>query len=179
MWALRCCAHHTVPAVYVSPEMLCTPYSICSVCEAWGAVHTIQHLQFMWALRCCAHHTASAVYASSEMLCTPYSICSLWEPDGGGWMIFHFSIVFHFVFLLIESIVLFTFLIKYYNIMFIIIIVFWLCCDRPSGFIFLCPLYFIPYSRLFSYLFRLFILFLLYPCSSVWENTRVWVPHFL
>ena len=33
-----------------------------------------------------------------------------------------------------------------------IIIAFWLGSDRPSGLIFLCPLYFLPYSRNSSYL---------------------------
>ena len=40
---------------------------------------------------------------------------------------------------------------------------------------FLCPLCFFPYSRLSSYLLRLFlylISFLLFPCASVWVNTR-------
>ena len=47
---------------------------------------------------------------------------------------------------------------------------------------FSCLLCFFPYSRLSSYILRLFlylISFLLFPCSSVWENTRAWVPHFL
>ena len=47
---------------------------------------------------------------------------------------------------------------------------------------FLCPLCFFPYSRLSSYLLRLFVYlisFLLFPCASVWENTRAWAPHFL
>ena len=45
-----------------------------------------------------------------------------------------------------------------------------------------CLLCFFPYSRLFSYRLRQFlclISFLLFPCASVWENTRAWVPHFL
>ena len=51
----------------------------------------------------------------------------------GGWMICHFSIIWvHFVFCQLYFIILFPFLIKYYHIMFIII-VFWLGCDRPSG----------------------------------------------
>ena len=45
-----------------------------------------------------------------------------------------------------------------------------------------CPLYFFIYSRLSSYLLRLFLYlnwFLLFPSASVWENTCAWVPHFL
>ena len=45
-----------------------------------------------------------------------------------------------------------------------------------------CLFYFFPYSRLSSYLLRLFlylISFLLFPCASVWGNTCAWVPHFL
>ena len=38
-----------------------------------------------------------------------------------------------------------------------IIIVFWLGCDRPSGLHFSRPLCFFPYSRLSSYLLRLFL----------------------
>ena len=46
---------------------------------------------------------------------------------------FSFSIIqVHFVFCQLNFIVLFPFLIKYYHILFIII-VFWLGCDRPSG----------------------------------------------
>ena len=63
------------------------------------------------------------------------------------------------------------------------IIVFWLGQFRPCGLLFLsCPLYFFPYWRLSSYLLPLFlylISFLLFPCASVWENTRAWVPLFL
>ena len=74
-----------------------------------------------------------------------------------------------------------TFFIKYCNIMFFMI-VFWFVCDRPLGHLFSCPLCFFPWSRLSSYLLRLFlylISFLLFLCSSIWENTRAWVPHFL
>ena len=45
-----------------------------------------------------------------------------------------------------------------------------------------CPLCFFPYSRLSSYHLRLslcLVSFLLFPCASVWENTRAWVPHVL
>ena len=58
----------------------------------------------------------------------------------------------------------------------LIIILFRLGSDRPSGLLFiLCLLYFFPYSRLCSFLLLLFlclISFLLFPCASVWENTR-------
>ena len=57
----------------------------------------------------------------------------LFTEDGEGWMICHFSnISVHFVFCQLNFIVLFPFLIKYYDILFIMI-VFWLGCDRPSG----------------------------------------------
>ena len=53
---------------------------------------------------------------------------------GGGWMICNFSIVqVHFVFLLIEFHCPFPYLIKYYNIMIIIIVAFWSGSERPSG----------------------------------------------
>ena len=58
--------------------------------------------------------------------------------------------------------------------MFIFIILL-LGSDRPSGHFF-GALYFFPYSRLSSHnllLFRYLISFLLFPCASVWENTRV------
>ena len=46
---------------------------------------------------------------------------------------------------------------------------------------FSCPLCFFPHSRLSSYLhlFLYLISFLLFPCESVWENTRAWVLNFL
>ena len=56
-----------------------------------------------------------------------------------------------------------------------IIILFSLGCDRPAGLFFLSRFCFFPYSRLSSYLLRQFlclISFLLFPCASVWENTR-------
>ena len=51
-----------------------------------------------------------------------------------------------------------------------------------QDFFFSCPLYFFPQSFSSSYflpLFHCLISLLLFPCSSVWENTRAWVPHFL
>ena len=56
---------------------------------------------------------------------------------------------------------------------------------RQSGllFIYTCSLYFFPYLLLFlSYLLPphlYFIIFLVFPCASVWENTRAWAQHFL
>ena len=82
--------------------------------------------------------------------------------------------------MLIEFHCTFPYLIKLYSVMFIII-VFWLGSDRPSGFIFSCPLYFFPYSC-FSYIHRRFLYLIslfLFPCASVWENTHQWVPNFL
>ena len=71
-------------------------------------------------------------------------------------MICHSSIVqVNFVFCRLNFIVLFPFLIKYYHIKFIII-VFWLGCDRPSGFLFFVP------ALLLSMLTTLFL-----PSSSV------------
>ena len=53
-------------------------------------------------------------------------------------MICHFSNIYvHFVFCKLKFIVFFPFNIKYYHILFIII-VFWLGCDRPSG-LFIVP----------------------------------------
>ena len=97
----------------------------------------------------------------------------------GGW-IFHFLIVHdHFVF--VNWIVLFSCIIKCYDIT--CIIVFWFGSDRPPGLHFLsCPFFFFLYSRLSSYLLRMFrclLSFLLFPCASDFENTRAWVPHFL
>ena len=47
---------------------------------------------------------------------------------------------------------------------------------------FSCPLYFFPHSFSSSYflpLFHCLISILLFPCTSVWENTLAWVPNFL
>ena len=54
---------------------------------------------------------------------------------------FHLSIVqVHFVFCRLNFIVPFPYLIKYYNIMFIIVIVFWFGSDKPAGlFFFFAP----------------------------------------
>ena len=46
---------------------------------------------------------------------------------------------------------------------------------------FSCPLCFFAHSFFSSYflpLFNCLISILLFPCASVWENTRAWVPHF-
>ena len=54
-------------------------------------------------------------------------------------MIRHFSnIKVHFIFCQLNFIILFPFLIKYYHILFIII-VFWSGCDRPSGLLSFVP----------------------------------------
>ena len=93
-------------------------------------------------------------------------------PGEGGWF---------FIFWLVKSILFFVnwislylfHLIKYLRIMFIIIL-FSLGSDWLLGFFFSCPLYFLPYSHLTSYLLCLFLnlfLFLLIPCVNVWENT--------
>ena len=69
---------------------------------------------------------------------------------GGGWMICHFLIIsVHFVFCSLNFIVLFPFLIKFYQIMFVII-VFRLGCYRPSGLLLFVP------AVLFSMLTPLF-----------------------
>ena len=70
------------------------------------------------------------------------------------------------------------------KIIIIIIIVFCLVViGRRAFFCFPCQLYFFPNSLLSSLypllLFLCLISFLLFPCASVWENTRAWVPHFL
>ena len=98
---------------------------------------------------------------------------------GEGWLIFIFRSFNSISFLLVEFPCIFPYLIKYYTIIW-----FWLGSAISSEFLvfFSCLLYFVPYSRLSSYRFRLFlhlILFLLLFCLSVWENTRAWVPHFL
>ena len=66
---------------------------------------------------------------------------------------------------------------KYYRIMFIII-VFWLGCDRLSCLFFSLLISLLP--PLYTYFLRLFLYnfsLLLFPCASVWENTRARVPH--
>ena len=108
---------------------------------------------------------------------------------------FCFFVLFHsclpregtwfFILRLFKSVLFFVTWISLYcfhSLLIIIIIVFWLGSDKPSGLIFLSyPLYFFPYSRLSFYflLFLCIISFLLVPRASVWENTRAWVPHFL
>ena len=54
----------------------------------------------------------------------------IWTGEGRWFIIF--QIFVHFVFCQLNFIVLFPFFIKYYHILFNII-VFWLGCDRPSG----------------------------------------------
>ena len=78
-------------------------------------------------------------------------------------------------FLLIEFRCIFPFLIKFYQIMFIII-VFRLGCDGPSGLLLFVPavLFFHTHASLLSVFVCLIVLltFLLFPCVCVWENTR-------
>ena len=95
--------------------------------------------------------------------------------NGGGWMVFHF---FHF-FLSFNFIVLFPFLKKYDNIIFIII-VFWLGNYRPSGLLFFCARFssFHTLASLLTFFVCFFVLF--HSCCSHarggMENTRAWVP---
>ena len=63
---------------------------------------------------------------------------TLGAEEGGNLLIFFR--LFKSIFLLLNFIVLFPSLIKYYNIMFIIIIVFLLGSDRPSGLLFVLAL---------------------------------------
>ena len=109
-------------------------------------------------------------------VCTLYFLCM---GEGGWFVIFR---IFKFILFVVNWISLnfFHFFIKYYHILFIIL-VFRLGCDRPSGL-----LLFIP-ALLLSMLMPLFL-----PSSSVslsyfilavpmreWENTHAWVPHVL
>ena len=91
----------------------------------------------------------------------------------GGWFVIFW--IFKYFFKL-NFIVLFPFLLKYYHIMFIII-VFWLRCDRPQNLFFSCPLCLFPHSRLSCILRRFLYLisFLLFPCANVWKITLAWV----
>ena len=79
-----------------------------------------------------------------------------------------------FYFLSIEFHCTFSIPYKILHILFIII-VFRLGCDRPSGLLLFVPAVLFLRLRLFHCL----ISFLLFPCASVWENTRAWVPRFL
>ena len=79
----------------------------------------------------------------------------------------------------------FSYLTKYYNIMFIIIMRNELYYFDSVGigrwdFLISCPLWFFPYSRLASYLrLILYLISFLFPCANVWENTLTWDPNFL
>ena len=85
---------------------------------------------------------------------TMHTCSNLFLSIRGGWMIFHFSIVqVNFVYCLLNFIVFFPFLIKYYIIF--IIIIFWLGCYRYWDFFFMSAL-------LLSILTALFL-----PSSSV------------
>ena len=69
-----------------------------------------------------------------------YAICR-WRGDD----LSFFEYLSPFFFCQLSFIVLFPFLIKYYHILFIII-VFWLGCDRPSGLLLFVPaVLFFPY----------------------------------
>ena len=84
-----------------------------------------------------------------------------------------------FCFLLNEFHCNFQYLIKYYH-MIIIIIVFSLGRDRPSGlFLRARSTSFHTHASLLTFFVCCFISFLLFLCLSVWENTCAWVPHFL
>ena len=78
-----------------------------------------------------------------------------------------------FCFCQLKFIVLFQFLIKYYHILFIII-VFWLGCDRPLRLLLfvLAVLFFPILTPVCLRLSHCLISFLLFPCVSVLENTR-------
>ena len=86
------------------------------------------------------------------------------SSGAGGWF-FIFQLLFCFLLIELNCVVLFPFLIKYNMDLF-----------------FTCPLCFSPYSRLSSYLLRLFLCLissLLFPCACFWENALARVSHFL
>ena len=85
------------------------------------------------------------------------------DTGEGGWFVF-FRLL-KFILFVVDWISLnfFQFLIKYYPIMFIII-VFWLGYDRPSGLLFFVPALLISIFKPLFYLLRLFILF--HSCCS-------------
>ena len=96
---------------------------------------------------------------SSSLVLFPFSSVRdscLSSTFRGGWIIFHFSIVQVHFFCLLNFIVLFPYLIKYYHIIIIIILI-WLGSDRLVETFFSWQLSFFPYSRLSSYLLRLIL----------------------
>ena len=113
---------------------------------------------------------------------------------GGGLMICHFRL-FKFILFLLNFIVFFPYLIKHNNILFIfsisykilqyfvyfyyVLISMW---QAVRNYFFSCLLCFFVYSCLHVFLpsssASLSYLFLLFPCVSIWENTRAWVAHF-
>ena len=98
------------------------------------------------------------VHAVVFSIFSPFSLPSvifLLFPSGEGIRLFIFRLLCPFCFCYFNFIILFPFIIKYHNIM-LIIILFWLGSDRQSAFLFFsCPLYFFPYSHLSSCLIRL------------------------
>ena len=82
----------------------------------------------------------------------------------------------------LNFIVLFPFLIKYYHILFIII-VFWLGCDRPSGLLLFVPALLLsiltPIFLSSSSVSLCYFVLAVSMRESVWENTRACVPHVL
>ena len=117
---------------------------------------------------------------SSQMLAIYKCFCR------GGWMTFHFSRgtggwlfsfrLFKSIFFKLNFIVLFPFLLKYYHMF--NFIVFLLGCVRPSGLLFFMPASLLTFFVCFHARNK-HLLFhpkhLLFPCASVWENTRAWV----
>ena len=109
-------------------------------------------------------------------------IIFLWNLGNGEWGrvndLWFFDYLSPFCFLLIEfhcTFVLSYKMLQYFVYYYYILIRMWSA-------VFLCLLCFFLYSRLSSYLLRLFlylISFLLFPRVSVSENTLAWVPHFL
>ena len=105
-----------------------------------------------------------------------------WATGEGGWFFFpFFDCSSPFCFLLNEFHC--TFCISYKMLpCYVLLLYFDEVVIGCRDFFLSCLLCFFPYSRLSSYLLRLFlylISFLLFPCASVWENTRAWVTHFL
>ena len=101
---------------------------------------------------------------------------------GGGWMICHFSnIQVHFVFCQLNFIVLFPFFIKYYHILFIII-VFRLGCDRPSGLLLIrarCTFFHTHASLLCAHVFVCLIVLFRSCCSHAQVFGKTLVHEFL
>ena len=132
--------------------------------EVLNSATVMVAISFLYVL---VHVTHGALVAHWQLFVPP--CCrTRYHRSMGGWMIFHFfDCSSPLSFLLIEFHCTFSISYKIQLLCSLLLYIFWLGNDRPSGLVFSCPLDFPLHASLLTFFVCFFILFYSY-CSHVW-----------